>query len=75
MQKIECTALGSALSTYSSFKGNKMIQLLYDWQNNSAQKSLQTITDGRYPVCSEYEDHLYYIYCLNSRMKTKRKDL
>ena len=69
-------ALGDALKSYSKHKQKKIIQLLYDWQNDGAQKFKLGQDPGQCNFCAAFEDHLHYLECDNPRLlMTKQAQL
>lgn len=58
LDTIDWKALGGVLKSYSTFRQRKIIQMLYDWQNDGRQKEKMHDNDGACPACSEKESHL-----------------
>lgn len=59
------SAIGAVLKSYTSFKRNKIIQMMYDWQNDGNQKTNFHGEDGMCPAFNETEHHLHYLQCNN----------
>ena len=74
IRNIDWEALGEIMKKYPQYQKNKMIQIMYDWQNVGFQKELLQQSDGRCPGCPEKETHLHYLVCENKTMKQARKD-
>ena len=73
MESITWDALGASMKSYTAFKKKKIIQLLYDWQNDGVQKMKFHNDTGECPACSCYKDNLHYLSCEDKRMIEKRK--
>ena len=73
LDSIDWHALGQAMKSYTQFQKSKAIQLMYDWQNDGAQKNLFQQAEGKCPGCGEYETHMHYLDCSYSKMQEARK--
>ena len=62
------------MKTYSAYKQNKTIQLLYNWQNDGSQKQKISDEDGKCPCCDEIETHMHYLKCTNNELNTAKKN-
>ena len=62
------------MKKYIEYKKSKIIQLMYNWQNDGYQKQkFHTHTDMSFPAnCGELELHNHYLQCSNKRMIQKR---
>ena len=68
-------ALGDMLKSYTKHK-QKKIQLLYDWQNDGAQKFKLSQDPGVCLACNAFEDHPHYLECDDTKPhKTKQSQL
>ena len=74
IDSIDWKALGQAMKSYTQFQRSKTIQLMYNWQNDGAQKDLFQHEEGKCPGCEDYESHMHYLICPNSKMKEARKE-
>ena len=72
MDNLDWEALGDSIKSYSKFKQKKIIQLLYDWQNDGDQKFQFQNDNGECPACRLHESKLHYLKCTDTRMREKR---
>ena len=73
LQTINWESLGKVMRTYSQFQRNKIIQLMYDWQNDGSQKVKFAQTNGKCPGCEQHETHLHFVSCPHKKMIDARK--
>ena len=67
---IHWDAMEKAMKTYSEYKKTKMVQLMFNWQNDGQQKALFHCSQtGECPTkCGEIETHHHYLECTDARM-------
>ena len=73
LNTVDWRALGTTLKSYTTFRQRKVIQMMYDWQNDGVQKQRMHDDDGVCPACGDKEEHLHYTACTDSRMLAERK--
>lgn len=73
---IDWGALEKALKKYSEYKKSKIVQLMYNWQNDGQQKVLHHESEnGECPSkCGEFESHNHYLHCKNEKMCEARSE-
>lgn len=69
--------VAQALKQYTEFKKSKIIQLMYNWQNDGEQKSyFQESSNVECPAkCGEIESHQHYLHCNATQMKNVRLEI
>ena len=67
---INWEGLAQAMKKYSEYKKSKVIQLMYNWQNDGCQKQkFHAQADALCPAkCGEVETHNHYLRCNDKRM-------
>lgn len=71
MQHLDWEALGSAIKSYTKFKQKKIIQLLYDCQNDGEQKAKFGMRQNECLACRLHENNIHYLTCEDSKMVIK----
>lgn len=68
-KELNWTAVGNALKTYTPYKRNKIIQLIYDWQNDGDQMTKFKGVQSECPTYRKEEAYLHYLPCTNKKME------
>ena len=67
--------LSKSLAKYTEFKKSKIVQMMYNWQNDGEQKTtFHQSAQGECPAqCGEPETHHHYLTCQAPSMKKSRE--